>query len=368
MGLSSPSAHTAAHGRMWHTLVTRLQYTELPQAKWAPHPLPKLLVVDDDELFCLHVQRLAAAAGFDAHSATGAHQALAFLQACAVSIVVVDLDIKGMGGLELCRRIRAQPWPEYVYVVFLSNRDNESEVCAAFEAGADDYISKQSSVLQIKTRLRTATRVLALEGSSKRSLEMARYAEMTDPVTGAFNRRYFKRHLGRELKRVQRFGGNVSLLLLEIDHFKALTAEYGNAVGDVVLKELIRLVAACFRRDTDWCVRLGRRAFAVVLEGTKVADACAYAQVVRQRISDAVVCTSAGNIRITASIGVSGPEDMAAGQSLTVNGLLGRARTNLYASVLSGCNRVTLSDSLEIRPWQTSHAVGTPSLAVPHAK
>jgi two-component system, cell cycle response regulator len=331
---------------------------------------PTILFVDGDDLCCMPFHGIAAAAGFDVHTAPDGHEALAILRKRGASIVVMDPDNAARGGLELCRRIRAHLWPEYVYIVFLSNRDNRSDVDAAFEAGADDYVSKQTSALQFQTRLRTAMRVLAFERSSKQALARTRQLEITDPLTGAFNRRYFKLHLRRELKRIQRCGGTASLLLLEIDHFKLLVAEHGNAVGDVILKELLRLVAACFRRDTDWCVRLGRRAFAVVLEGTKVKDAWAYAQVVRQTIADAVVCTSAGNLRITASIGVSGLEDMSAAQSTTVNALLGRARTNLYASVLSGCNRVTLSDSLERVPWHASQAVGVPiaPIVVAHKK
>lgn len=309
-----------------------------------------LFVAGQGELDCLPLRTMSAAIGFGVRTVPDRHMALAILEQCPASIVVIDLDLAAMDGLDLCRRIRAHQWSEYVYVVFLSTRDDQSEIDAAFEAGADDCVSKHSSPLQFQTRLRTAKRILAFERFSSHALEMMRHLEMTDPLTGAFNRRYFKLHLGRELKRIQRCGGTASLLLLEIDHFKQLVAEHGNVIGDVVLKEFLRIVAACFRRDTDWCVRLGRRAFAVVLQGTKLTDACAYAQVVRQTIADAVVCTSAGNIRITASIGVSGLEDLPAAQPLTVNSLLRRARTNLYASVLSGCNRVTLSDALERIP------------------
>lgn len=331
---------------------------------------PTILFVEGDERRCMPFHQIAAAAGFDVHTAPDSHQALATLRKCAASIVVIDPDVAAMGGLELCRRIRARQWPEYVYIVFLSNRDSGPEIDAAFEAGADDYVNKHTSALQFQTRLRTAMRVLAFERSSKQALARTRRMEITDPVTGAFNRRYFKRHLRRELKRIQRCGGTASLLLLEIDHFKLLVAEHGNAVGDVILKELLRLVATCLRQDTDWCVRLGKLAFAVVLEGTKVKDACAYAQLLRQTIADAVVCTSAGNLRITASIGVSGLEDMPAEHSITVNALLGRARTNLYASVLSGCNRVTLSDSFERVPWHASQAAGVPiaPIVVAHKK
>ena len=204
---------------------------------------PSVLIVDDDDLVLAHLQQLVVAAGYLVFTATGGSQAMQQLEASAASIVITDLNMPGMDGLELCRRIRQRVWPGYVYIVFLTGRDDEKDILAGLDAGADDYMSKRTPAVQFTARLRTAKRILALEYSLKSALEMKRQLSMTDPLTGIYNRRYLVRHLRRELKRAQRFGGDVSLLLLDIDHFKQVNDTYGHAVGDDVLKNLTRVVA-----------------------------------------------------------------------------------------------------------------------------
>jgi len=321
--------------------------------------LPKILIVDDDDLVLVRLQALVETAGYEVRTASGVGEALRALETFAASIVVTDFDMAATDGLDLCRCVRKRRFGGYVYIMLFTVRDGEKDILAAFDAGADDYVIKRTSATQFMARLRTAKRVMELENSLRRAVAKRRQTEINDALTGVYNRRYFLRHFGRELKRTQRFGGNVSLLLIEVDHFKTICDTYGHAIGDLVLKRLTRLLAASLRRDTDWCARLGKRAFAVVLEGAKLMDACACAHIVRRTIADASIDTSAGSIRITVSIGVSGLEGKADRSTASAQFLLRQAKNNLYASVLSGCNRVTLSDSIDTR------VVPAPSLQRP---
>jgi two-component system cell cycle response regulator len=306
---------------------------------------PTVLIVDDDELVLARLQELVAAAGYCVRTAANGIGALNSLEQSAASIVVTDLNMPGMDGLDLCRRIREHAWPGYVYIVLLTVRDEEKDILAGLDAGADDYLSKHTPAVQFTARLRIAKRVLALEYSLKSALEKKRQLAMTDALTGAYNRRYFMRHLSRELKRSQRFGGDVSLLLLDIDHFKQVNDTYGHVVGDVVLKKLTTQIATCLQRATDWCARLGGEEFAIVLEGTNLAQARLCAEKMRRAIENTVIDTSAGAVRITVSIGVSGLGGIASRNSATVQSMLEWANTNLYASKASGRNRVTSSNS-----------------------
>jgi two-component system cell cycle response regulator len=302
---------------------------------------PMVLIVDDDELVLARLQELVAAAGYGVRTAASANEALTSLAESAASIVVTDLSMPGMDGLELCRRIRGHAWSGYVYIVLLTVRDKEKDILAGLDAGADDYVSKRTSAAQFTARLRIAKRVLALEYSLKNALEEKRLLAMTDELTGAYNRRYFMRHLGREMKRSQRFGGDVSLLLLDIDHFKRVNDTFGHVVGDFVLKKLTRQIAKCLQRATDWCARLGGEEFAIVLEGTNLADARICAEKMRRAIENTRIDTPAGAVRITVSIGVSGLGETVDRNSATVQSLLELADTNLYASKAGGRNRVT---------------------------
>jgi two-component system cell cycle response regulator len=311
---------------------------------------PTVMIVDDDELVLARLQELVAAAGYHVRTAANGIEALHSLKHSAASIVVTDLNMPGMDGLDLCRRVREHAWPGYVYIVLLTIRNDEKDILAGLDAGADDYLSKRTSPAQFTARLRIAKRVLALEYSLKDALDKKRQLAMTDALTGAYNRRYFVRHLSREMKRSQRFGGDVSLLLLDIDHFKQVNDTYGHSVGDVVLQKLTEQIAACLRRATDWCARLGGEEFAIVLEGTNLADARICAEKMRRTIENTLIDTPAGAVRITVSIGVSALGGIAARNSATVQSLLELADTNLYASKASGRNCVTSSTSNDGSP------------------
>jgi len=306
---------------------------------------PTVLIVDDDELVLAKLEEIVASAGYSVRTAHGGADAMRFLEDGSASVVVTDLKMPGMDGLELCRLIRGREWPGYIYIVLLTVQDEEEDILAGFEAGADDYVSKRTSKAQLMARLRTAKRILSLEHCLKIALENKRQLAMTDPLTGVFNRRYLVRHLGRELNRSQRFGGDVSLMMLDVDHFKRINDTFGHLVGDSALKQLTAKIAECLRRATDWCARIGGDEFVVVLEGANVEEARRCAEKVRQTVSGMSIDTPRGPVNITISIGISGLERFADKQSVTVQSLLDQADTSLYASKICGRNRVTLSDS-----------------------
>ncbi len=304
---------------------------------------PTVLIVDDDHLVRARLHELVAAEGYPVRTAANGLEALDVLANSSASIVITDLNMPTMNGLDLCRGIRERAWSGYVYIVLLTVLDEEKDILAGLDAGADDYLSKRTSAAQFTARLRTAKRVLSLEYSLKHALEKKHHLAMTDALTGVYNRRYLIRHLGRELKRAQRFGGDVSLLLVDVDHFKHINDNHGHAVGDQVLKMITRQMVQCFQRETDWCARLGGDEFAMVLEGTKVADARACAEKVRQTIGRGSIDNSAISVHISVSIGVAGLDNIADRNSATVQTLMHNADENLYISKSRGGNRVTSS-------------------------
>jgi two-component system, cell cycle response regulator len=304
---------------------------------------PTVLIVDDDELVLRRLQELVEAAGYRVHTAANGTDALNSLKRSTASIVVTDLNMPGMNGLDLCRRIREHVWPGYVYIVLLTVRDEEKYILAGLDAGADDFISKRTPAAQFTARLRIAKRVLALEYSLTIALEKKRQLAMIDALTGAYNRRYFARHFGRELKRSQLFGGDLSLLLLDIDHFKRVNDTYGHVVGDMVLRKLTRKITECLQRATHWCARLGGEEFAIVLYGTNLEEASICAENVCRVIEGTCMDTSAGPVHITVSIGVSGLGGLAGKNLATVRSLLELADANLYSSKDRGRNCVTSS-------------------------
>jgi diguanylate cyclase (GGDEF)-like protein len=307
---------------------------------------PIVLLVDDDELALARLESVLTASGFDVRTATSGPAALSSLKEMFSPIVITDLQMPCMDGLAVCRAIRQESWSGYIYILLLTVKDAEDDVVAGLDAGADDYLSKRTSSAQVLARLRTARRILTLEHSLKGALADKRRLAMTDELTGAPNRRYFHSRLSRELERVLRVGGNLSLMSLDIDHFKNVNDRYGHAAGDSVLQEFVKRISRCLTRNTDWCARMGGEEFSVVLEETDLAGARIVAERLRRTIAESAVITRAGAVEITVSIGVSGLDALEHGKRITLDALLNHADANLYASKERGRDCVTCADSL----------------------
>jgi two-component system, cell cycle response regulator len=311
--------------------------------------IPRVLLVDDDEIMAARLRDLVTAAGYDVATAFSGKQALAELQRDFAPIVILDRNMPGMDGLELCRAIRdGTHYPGYVYIMLCTAHDSEEEILAGLNAGADDYLSKRASGAQLIARLACARRILSLEQSLKAVIEERRRMAMTDVLTGAHNRRYFMNHLRRELKRTRRFGGDLSLLVFDIDHFKHINDRYGHAAGDAVLVEFVRRIQKCLPREYDWCARLGGEEFAVVLPQTDIPGGTVVAEKIRIAFAATPVMAVASGIECTVSIGVTGLSAFADRGAVSVEQILSRADDCLYTSKNSGRDQVTV-DAMPIK-------------------
>jgi diguanylate cyclase (GGDEF)-like protein len=313
--------------------------------------MSRVLLVDEDEAALEGLKNRMADAGYEVYTAAGGASALSVLTREFTPIVVAARKMPAMDGLDLCRAIRAQAWPGCVYVVLLTAHEIEEDVLEGLSAGADDYLSRGATDAQILARLNTAARILALEHSLKASLDERRQSEMTDLLTGAHNRRYFVRYLHGELKRSRRFGSELSLLVLDIDHFERINEQYGHGIGDAVLKKFAERIQKVLPRPYDWLARLGGEKFAVVLPQTNLAGAAVVAERLRKSIEETSLrkFTGGHTDSITVSVGVSGLQAMASRLSTTVDVLLADADRQLYMSKENGRNRVTLPGQDAVR-------------------
>ena len=330
--MSEPDTH------MSHDTTSQILPVDLTRA-------PKVLLIDDDELVLERLRLLVVAAGFEVETAADGPSALALLERRFNPIVIMDREMPGMDGLSLCRALRQKSWPGYIYILLLTVHDSEADILAGLEAGADDYLSKRSSSAQLLARLRTARRILNLEHSLKKAVEEKRQQSLTDALTGIPNRRHFMRQMRRDLDAAQDAGRALSLLSLDVDHFKRINDRHGHGTGDAVLREFTRRMASCLR-PSDWCARMGGEEFTVVLVDTPLALASEMAEKIRRCIADAPVLAHTSSVPLTVSIGVSGWQP---GMSLreTVESLLQQSDKNLYLSKERGRDRVTLPEVCE---------------------
>jgi diguanylate cyclase (GGDEF)-like protein len=304
---------------------------------------PRVLLVDDDEMMTERLGELVSAAGYQVTTASSGEQALVELKREFAPIVILDRKMPGMDGLDLCRRIReGTHYPGYVYIILCTAQDSEEEILAGLDAGADDYLSKRASGAQLVARLACARRILSLEHSLKAVIEERRRMAMTDVLTGAHNRRYFINHMRRELKRSQRYGSDLALLVFDIDHFKHINDRYGHASGDAVLVEFVRRAQKCLPRELDWCARLGGEEFAVVLPQTDIPGGVVVAEKIRHAVASRPIMAATSSIECTVSIGITGLSAFADRNTVAVEQILSRADDCLYTSKNSGRDQVTV--------------------------
>ena len=301
----------------------------------------RVLIVDDDELLAQRLELLVKQAGFEVLTARSLGEAREIVARESLQLAIIDRNLNEDDGTVLCQELRKRTRDGYVYIFLLTVRDSGADVLSGLEAGADDYLSKKTSDAELLARLRSATRIVRLERSLRIALEDKTRAAETDALTHVFNRRYFEKQIVREWRRALRFGQRLSLLMLDIDHFKKVNDTYGHGAGDEVLQGFARRIKTVLPRAIDWVARMGGEEFVVVLPETDLAGARTVAERLRRSIEAQAITTASAPIRITASIGIGSMGHLPADQSEEPATLLDQADLYLYRSKLAGRNRVT---------------------------
>lgn len=310
---------------------------------------PTLLIVDDDEAIQDLINIYTQEQGFQSRSCPSAETALEELRKFFCPIVITDVQMPGMGGLWLCRKLRAGKWPGYVYIIVMTGHDQEDGVVEALDAGADDYLHKGSPPAELRARLRVAERIVTLEQRLRRTLESKARQAASDPLTGLPNRRTFDRRLNAEFKRARRFGEPISVLLIDADHFKQVNDQYGHHVGDEVLRRLAATLREHLPREYDVLARVGGEEFATILPHTNREDAAIVAERLRAAIESTPFATAAGKLSVTVSIGIGSLSNRVSMEPQTTLDVLDEADRGLYESKRLGRNQVTVAPATEPR-------------------
>lgn len=317
---------------------------------------PTILLVDDDEaaqdLSSVYAQHL----GYTTHACANAEAALKHMRDDFCPIVITDLNMPGMGGLALCRELRSRKWPGYVYIIVLTGQDQEDGLVAALEAGADDYLRKGCAPAEMRARLKVAERIVTLEQRLRRNLESKARQAASDALTGLPNRRAFDKQFNAEFKRARRFGEELSLLLIDVDHFKSINDQHGHLVGDEVLRALATVLRAHLPREFDILARCGGEEFAAVLPHTDRDGAFVIAERLRAGLAAEPIPTLSGSLPITVSIGIGSLSNRTGSDQLTTHDVFDEADRCLYESKRQGRNRVTARPPAE--PRRLNEAAG----------
>jgi two-component system cell cycle response regulator len=300
----------------------------------------RILLVDDEPTQRLIMARLLKRAGYEVDTASNGKEALQKIESGDFHLMITDWEMPEMDGIALCSALRASQTQGYVYTILLTARDAVEHVVTGLQAGADDYLTKPVIEPELIARLSTGKRIVTLERSLRQANEENRRLSITDPVTGAYNRRYLMEQLPREIERAARYGRQLAVVMCDVDHFKRINDTYGHLVGDEVLKEFVRRLRAGVRA-VDWVARYGGEEFVVVLPETSITNAATAAEHLRSLIGTTPFELGTLRLTITASFGVSGWSD-AVPELGSVDSLIAKCDAGVYASKAGGRDRVTV--------------------------
>lgn len=306
----------------------------------------KILVAEDEGLAREVVARTLTGLGYDVVAVADGQAAWSVLQQPdAPHLAVLDWMMPGLDGPELCRRLRARGPGPYVYVILLTAKTSQADVVAGLNAGADDYILKPFHRDELEARVRAGRRIVDLEARLLEAKEQLRQQATSDPLTGLLNHGAIQDVFRTELRRSSRERGRVGLVLMDLDHFKAVNDTHGHLAGDAVLREAAQRMRQTVR-TYDHLGRYGGEEFLLVVPGCALEETRHLAERIRQKMAVSPFATSEGDIPVTMSLGVTcfeapGPTDM--------DVFIRAADAALYRAKRSGRNRVELA-TLEQAP------------------
>ena len=302
-----------------------------------------VLLVDDDDLVRARLTALLTLAGYEVYPARSGTEALAILATTPCQMVLTDWQMPDMDGLDLCRALRLRDKEGYIYVLLLTVRGTSADVVRGLAAGADDYVIKGACAEEILARLAVGKRITQLEHLLRSSNSENHRLSVTDPLTGARNRRYLMKYLPRELERARRREQPLAILGCDIDGFKRVNDDFGHDAGDDVLRAFVERTMGCLRLTRDWVARSGGEEFVVVLPETTLSGASIVADKLLANFSGRPIPTHAGPVSVTVSIGATAIETPRERENISVHDLLRAADRFLYASKALGKDRVTVA-------------------------
>lgn len=272
----------------------------------------KFLIAEDDPVSRLRLQRTLEKRGFKVIPAEDGQEGWEIFEKDKGNIyfAILDQTMPRMNGTELCRQIKNAKVSHYVYVIFLSAKEEIKDIVSGFEAGADDYVTKPFDSEELFSRIKVGLRIVELEQKLKRAYaklqkayQKLRIMAVTDALTGILNRRALFERIGIEVNKACREESGLCLIMLDIDHFKELNDQYGHLIGDEILTEVAKRLKSQIR-PYDLLGRYGGEEFLIAILGASEEVGESIAERLRASISENEFVIDDKRIKITVSLGL----------------------------------------------------------------
>ncbi len=299
-----------------------------------------ILVIDDDEdslqILAGMLKRCA-----DLRLARTADEAFEAVGEGVFDVILLNLDLRDADGLRLLAQLRSQENARAIPILVLLDKDDKPRLARALDLNASDYLIRPLEPNETTARVRSQIRRKRYDDRLRSNFQLTMEMAIKDQLTGLFNRRYMESQIGHYASRSMESGGALSVLIIDIDHFKSINDQYGHDAGDMVLCQVARRIQSGVRA-IDLACRLGGEEFVVIMPDT----ALGFAKMVAERVRADMAAEpfelgrDSGSVPVTISVGVAS----IAGTWDSVADLLHRADKALYAAKNGGRNRVVTAD------------------------
>ena len=292
---------------------------------------PIVLVVDDDATSILTIAELLHPE-FQVRFAGSATEALEIIPQLRPDLILLDVIMRDMDGYQLCTRLKKDLSTSGIPIIFITGLQEPEAESYGLELGAADYVTKPFNSNVVRARVRNQ---IELKIARDRLLALA----ATDDLTGLFNRRAFDVALEREYKRMARINAPLSLIMTDVDHFKAFNDCYGHIAGDECLRQIAKVFGHLMNRPADLTARYGGEEFVCVLPDTTLQGSVAIAESILTSVRALAVPHSGSLIAsiVTVSLGVASETCV---QNGTGERLLQNVDAAMYRAKSAGRNRI----------------------------
>jgi diguanylate cyclase (GGDEF)-like protein len=289
-----------------------------------------ILAVDDAKDTLMLLEFDLAEQGYQVFTAESGELAFDILEKLPIDFILLDMYMPGISGLAMLKKLKAHPIFMNIPVIMLSASDDEDQIVATLEFGADDYVTKPYIPKVLLARMRTSIRLL------EKTTELESIAR-TDFLTGISNRRYFEKSAHQAISLAKRTNTSLVMAMFDIDLFKAVNDNYGHDSGDKVLINFASIMCDFFR-DYDIIGRVGGEEFAICMPNTTPENAFSACERFRVAIESHEIQFDDEIISVTVSIGLS----LGLGPEMNLEELLKESDFGLYQAKNNGRNQVKL--------------------------
>ena len=288
-----------------------------------------ILVVDDAASSRRYIQSLLNRHNYNVLLASSGQEALNILkQNQDIKLVITDKEMPNMDGLELCNKIRATYTREEMSIIGISGADNSYLTAKFIKSGANDFLTKPFCLEEFYCRVNQ--NIDHIE-----SIETIKRQANTDYLTELYNRRCFFESVTPLVDKYNVKDQSVSLVMMDIDHFKSVNDTYGHEAGDIVLKKVAALLTEYFPEDC-FPARIGGEEFCLFLAITPKSDALSKLEKFREALANTKIKIGKDELTVTISIGLTSQK------GLSVDQLVNKADELLYKAKVSGRNRIDM--------------------------